>query len=107
MLKLASPRGFKRRATVERGLVGLVLGALTIHAVMIMLGAPLIRNFRKTLASSLLLAAMTSLPVWISTESPLEACLETLIGARYIQERLRKTWMGNLHSTLDHLQHTA
>ncbi|CAN0237052.1 unnamed protein product [Pylaiella littoralis] len=71
--------GFVR--AISRGAVGLVAGALVFHAVAVVLGAPVLRRASETLTFSLLMSSLTSLPVSMSSEKPLEDCVEFLRGS--------------------------
>eukprot|EP00904_Undaria_pinnatifida_P005596 jgi/Undpi1/2166/HiC_scaffold_12.g05552.m1 len=59
---------------VARGIAGLLVGTIAIHATSVVLGAPVLRKFPETFAFSVLMAALTSLPVSVSSPQPLQAC---------------------------------
>eukprot|EP00903_Cladosiphon_okamuranus_P018248 g16787.t1 len=70
------------RGAAFRGVIGLMAGACVIHAVAIVLGAPILRRAPETAVFSLLMASLTTLPVSVSSPWPLEACAGFLRGTR-------------------------
>lgn len=74
--------GVHQGGATARGIAGLVLGTMVVHIIAVILGAPITSLIPETLTFSLLIAALTVLPVWISSDHPVRSCCGVLGGAR-------------------------